>query len=107
MFRVEIKFAQGFDLAHEFSEDFAALDDENIGKAVLFFKTKMDTFNMRGIAFIIFPDGPEYEMTFNLISPEKQCTLGDIAVPATLYRARKLTEGFHQRLTNLKLEHAS
>ena len=107
MFRVEIKFAQGFDIAHEFSEDFRDLDDESINKATMWFRGKIDMYNLRGIAFVIFPKGPEYEMTFNLISPQKQCTLGEISVPPELYRTRKLTEGFYERLTNLKLEHAT
>ncbi len=104
-FRVEIKFAMGFDVVHEFSEDFSKIDSENIDKATLWAREKLGTFNLRGILFVIFPEGPEYEMTFNCISPYKKCTIGGLTVPAHLYRTRTLSDAFHERLTNLRIEH--
>ena len=101
--RVEVKLAKGTVVAHEFEQDFKDLEDEEIAKAGVWFREIIGNHNMRCIVFAYW-DGEEYEMTFNAISPLKQCEVGGLVVPAIVYRVKSLSEGFYERLKNLQIE---
>ena len=105
MFKVTIQFGEGKRKIYEFEEEFKDLSEESVIRATAWFRDHVDNYNMRGGAFIELSNGEEFDMTFNVIDPDKRCNLSGITVPADVYRTKTLTTCFHETLTALRIEH--